>query len=317
MVLGKNKNNKILNRRGIAGQQIDRGVSGQKKFSRFVFSLLFLFFIAISIYVVFFSGFLQINQVTVIGTEDLNSNRISEFVMNSFSGKILNLVSKNNYILISGNKIGAEISDQFKKISRAEVKKIFPNVISINIMERKSILLWCSAGPCYFIDEEGVAYEWADLDSEEIESKNMVKLSDVSEKPVQVGEKILDKQSVEFISSLKEELKNNLDIEINNEFQTSSRIAQDFQVQTFDGTKIFFSLTESLKEEMGKLKVFFEKEFRKEDIQKLEYIDLRSENRVYYKLKDEERKEEENAENAESQNAEPVKEEKKDEKKKD
>lgn len=313
MIFKDKKNNRILNRRGIAGQQaIDRQNSGVKRFSRFIFFLLFFLFLATSAYMIFFSGFMEIKQVSVSGTEDLDPIRISGFVKDSFSGKFLNIIPKNNYILISKKRIEKLVFDQFKKVESAEVGITFPDSIFVNIKERRSVLLWCSAGPCYFIDENGIAYEWANLESEEIESRNLIRLSDSSEKPVQVGEKIMDSTNVDFVSSVKSELKDNFDIEAGGEFQTSSKIAGDFQIRTENETKIFFSLADNLRESITKLKIFFEKEFKKEDIGKLEYIDLRSENRVYYKIKDEEKNEKEDVENADSENVESEKENKDD-----
>jgi cell division septal protein FtsQ len=284
----KNRDNRILSRSKIATGEIKNKAKAKDTnfFSRFVFSLLTVIFLGVVAYVFLFSGFLEINKVSISGVGELNYNEVLDFTKNIYSGKFLKIIPKNNFLFIHNKKINSDLYDRFKKIGKIETKKIFPNTLEINIKERKSILLWCSAGPCYFIDENGIAYQGSDMDSGEVAGQNLVELSDTSGTPVKIGEKIFDSQSVALVSEIKDRLKNDAGINVNDQFETSSKMAEDFQARTAGGTILFFSLTDDLDRQISKLKTFLEKEIKGEDMEKLEYIDLRAENKVYYKIKE-------------------------------
>jgi cell division septal protein FtsQ len=291
MLFSKNKkeiDKRILPRNKIATGEVKNKVENQnpKFFSRFVFFLLAMVFLGVLAYVFLFSNFLEINKISITGIEELNYNDVLDYTESLYGGKILKIIPRNNFIFISTGKIESKLYDHFKKIGQVEVKKVFPNTLDINLIERKSILLWCSAGPCYFIDENGIAYQGADMDSDEVKGQNLVELSDQSGTPVTIGEKIFDPQSVVLISGIKDKIKSETDIDVTDQFETTSKMAEDFQAQTSDGTALIFSLTDDVDQQISNLKTFLEKEIEIDEIGKLEYIDLRAQDKVYYKIKD-------------------------------
>ncbi len=158
----------------------------------------------------------------------------------------------------------------------------------MKITERKSLLLWCSGGPCYIVDEKGYAYSGADFESPEIKENNLIRLADISAKPVNPGEKVLDEDYINFILELTEEIKKEALIDILDEYQTACRAAEDLRVKTSAGWDIYFSGQIPAKQSTRTLKTFLEKEMNEEERKNLEYIDLRVENKVYYKFKNQE-----------------------------
>lgn len=279
-------------------------------FSKMLFRLLFLVFVGATAYILFFSSFLEIKRISLEGIVELKYEDVYNKISESFSGKYFYFIPKNNLILISRNRIDGEVSDSFKKISKVEVKKIFPDGIVVKIVERKALLVWCSAGPCYIIDENGYAYTWTDFESDEIKQNNLLSIVDNSGKSVAIGEKVLDEEYMEFIMALKDELDRETGIKISNEYHVGSRIAEEVRVRVEDGWEIFFSTSLPMENSIQTFKTFLEKEMVDKDKGKLEYIDLRAENKVYYKFKDEE-----NDENKDQENAENTSEQKKEEKK--
>jgi hypothetical protein len=105
-------------------------------------------------------------------------------------------------------------------------------------------------------------------------------------KPVNSGEKIISDDYIIFISSLKEELERETGIKIKNEYQTQSRVADEAKVMTEEGWSIYFSSSFPLKESLETLKTFLDKE-KSLERDKIEYIDLRAQNKVYYKIRTE------------------------------
>jgi cell division septal protein FtsQ len=257
-------------------------------FSRIIFRLLALIFIGATIYVLFFSPFLEIKKISLEGIDELKYEDVHNKINENFSGKYLHFIPKNNLILILGNKIESDLLENFKKISSVEIKKNFPDGITVRINERKELLVWCSNDPCYIIDENGFAFAQADFESEEIKQNNLLTLRDSSGKEVHVGEKVLDEYYINFVVSLKDELLKETGITITGEYQTGSRIAEEVKVQTDEGWGIYFSSSLPMENSLRTLTTFLGKEIDQEKRGKLEYIDLRAENKVYYKFKDEE-----------------------------
>jgi len=262
-------------------------------FSRIIFRFILLVFMGATAYILFFSSFLEIKRISLEGISELKYEDVYMKISEKLSGEYLHFIPKNNLILISRSKIGKEVSDSFKKISNVEVKKIFPDGIAIKIVERKALLVWCSAGPCYIIDENGYAYTWTDFESDEIKQNNLLSIIDNSGKPVTVGEKVLDEEYMKFVIALRDELDKETGIKISNEYHVGSRIAEEVRVRAEEGWEIFFSTSLPMENSIQTFKTFLEKEMMDKDKSKLEYIDLRAENKVYYKFRDEELKDEE------------------------
>lgn len=255
-------------------------------FFRMAFYFLSIAFAGVTIYIFIFSPFLQINYLSLKGVEELEYEEVSKELCYLLNEKYLGFIPRNNFILTSKRKIKSRLMKQFKKISEVEVKKIFPDTIKVKITERKALLLWCSGGPCYIIDEKGHAYSGADFESPEIKENNLIRLADISAKPVNLGEKVLDEDYINFILGLREEIKKEALVDILDEYQTACRVAQEARIKTAEEWDIYFSGKIPAKQSVRTLKTFLEKEMDLEKRKNLEYIDLRVENKVYYKFKD-------------------------------
>lgn len=257
-------------------------------FSRMIFRLLTFVFIGATFYVLFLSSFLEIKKISLEGIAELKYEDVYRKINESFSGKYFYCIPKNNLILISKNKTKRDLLENFKKISNIDIQKSFPDGIRIKIAERKSLLVWCSGGSCHIIDKNGYAFAVADFESEEVKQNNLLTVRDNSGKVVNIGEKVLDESYIDFVVSLNEKILKETEITIVQEYRTGSRIAEEVKTKTEEGWEIYFSTSLPMKNSIQTLKTFLDKEIDKDKRSKLEYIDLRAENKVYYKFKDEE-----------------------------
>jgi len=268
-------------------------------FPRMIFRLLVFVFIGATAYVLFFSPFLEVKTVSLRGIAELKYEDVYRKINENFSGKYLYFIPKNNLILISKNKTERNLLESFKKISDVNIRKNFPDGIVVEITEREALLVWC-ANTCYIIDNNGYAYTEADFASEEIRQNNLLSIRDDSGKPVDIGRRVLGEDYIDFIISLKEEVLRGSGITIANEYRTGSRIAEEVKVRTEEGWEIYFSSRLPIENSVRTLKTFLDKEIDQEKRSKLEYIDLRAENKVYYKFKEEEKEENKDQENTEN-----------------
>ena len=268
-----------------------------KTISRVIFYVLCVSFIGVSAYVLFFSPYLQIASITISGTQELKSQDIRQLIEMSAQGEFFGLVPKNNFLFFPQKRIENLLKDNFKKIRSVTVTKKFPDSILININERKAVMVWCSGEKCFLIDENGTAYNNADFDSPEIVQNNLIRINDSSGRVFGVGEKITSPSYEQYILGIKEALKN-VGFEISNDangaYRTPSNMADELDVKTEQEIDFYFSTQFPLESAIRTLDIALKKGIKEKE-KEFEYIDLRSENKIFYKFKNQDLEEENEA----------------------
>lgn len=259
----------------------------RKKFSflRFLFFLISVAFLVVLIYALFFSPFLEINTISISGNKYVENGSILDKINPEISGKYLNFIKKNNLLLVRTGKIEKVIRDDFKIIREIQIKRKFPSTLMVSIIERDPQMVFCGAGDCFVIDENGEAYDNYSSNSEN-EKNNFLVLSDESSRKINLGETVLEKKYMDYVLEIRQELLGRLEIEVQNDFKTSSLISKDIRVKTKEGWEIYFNEDIELEKEIEMLKVVLENKIEKNQRPDLEYVDLRIDNKIYYKFKD-------------------------------
>ncbi len=262
-------------------------VSKIKKFIRLMLirDMLIMLFLAVSIYSFIFSDFLEITEIKVINDGTIAPEDISREISREIDGKYFKIISKRNFIFFNSGNIEKKLKNDFKKIKAISIDRNFPNKINIKIQERNLILSLCSKGECYFIDERGYAYEKMSSDLSFINRSETIELIDESGKEIFENEYVLLPSYIEFIVAIADVLKKDTDVEILNEYRTKSRISEELIVQTKKGWDIYFNAKVPIEKSIQTLKTLLNRHLLLRDLHELEYIDLRSENKVFYRMK--------------------------------
>lgn len=254
--------------------------------SRLIFYALSICFFGVAAYFLLFAPYLQVSKVDISGTAELKSEDLSELIQQSLTGKYLNFIPKNNFLFVSQNKIENLLKEKYKKIRSVSVEKQFPDTLKVTIDERKGLLVWCqNADHCFMLDENGMAYNEADFNSPELQQNHLLQITDQSNENITIGEKVMDANFEQYLTSLKENIQK-LGVILNDQFVTPSRMAGEIDAQTADGAQLFFSTEFSQDSAQHTLAVMFKKELPLEKLNTVSYIDLRSENTIFYKLND-------------------------------
>jgi cell division septal protein FtsQ len=254
-------------------------------FLRVLFYFLLVLFFVVSVYVFFFSGFLKVNNIFLDGTKTLSQEDVVSKISGGFDGNYLGIIPKNNYIFILKSGIERKIFESFKKIKKVEVKKTFPDSLHIIVYEREALLVWVVGEDKFVIDEDGRAYEKADFDSKLIAENNLIEIEDKSRRAVSIGEKILDKDYISFSLAAKGNIEKECGLDLENRYRTNSRIADEATLRTSEGWDIYLSSKLELDYSSRMLKTFLEKQVSQDQRKELEYVDLRIEKKIYYKMK--------------------------------
>lgn len=250
-----------------------------------IYNLILLAFLGVVIYSFVFSNFLEITKISIRTNGNISIEEIRRVIDNQLDGKYFKVFLKNNFIFFNSKKTATHIKNEFKKIKKITIDKKFPDTISILIEERNLILTLCSRGECYFIDENGYAYEKINSNIKQENQQEVIKLIDESGKEIVANEFILLPSYVEFLTSIADEVKSSANIEILNEYRTSSRISEEAIVQTKKGWDIYLNAKIPINKSAQTLKTLLNRHLMLRDLNELEYIDLRSENRVFYRMK--------------------------------
>jgi len=259
----------------------------KRSFSRFLFYFTALIFCGAVVYVLFFSLLTQISSIEISGNKNIKSEIILEEINSKLEGKYLGILEKNNLLLLRAGSIRKNLLDKFKQIRDVQTEKKFPSKLIITIQEREIKMAVNDGENNYILDENGQAYDKIDPNSDEARKNNLIFFSDGSRRKINLGDFILKPDFISYILGIRDELKNNLNLETENNFWTPNLISSDIRARTNEGWNIYFNFEVDLKKEMEMLATVLKKEIQESQRRNLEYVDLRADNKVYYKFKQE------------------------------
>jgi len=287
----KNKKNKIKVLHG-EKKPWRRKKTSSSGFSlgRMFFYLLEIVFLGTIVYILFFSFYLSISSTEIAGAEKVDSEKIKVAFEEKLSGKFLGIIPKNNLLFVCEKNIKKYLTDKFKRIEDVKIKKIFPEKIIISVKEKQFQLIFSTGEQKYLIDENGSAWPRDDFELDDAEMESLITLTDESGKAIVDAKTALSGDFIRYIMSVRDGVQNDANIEISRNFYSPRLISGDLAVETSGGWKIYFNREIDLSKSIGILSSVLEDNIKKEDIPKLKYLDLRINNKVYYKLKSNEQR---------------------------
>lgn len=265
---------------------IDRG--REKIFSRFLFKALVFLFVAVSFYAIVFSGYAEIGIVTVSGLQKIKKDEVSGEINRYLEEKHWKVFSKGNFFIFSESALTGRLEEEFGRIKKIEITKKFPNAIRVAIEERQALILWCVRSGCFVVDEDGNIYAKAEEESSELQQNELIRVSDFSAGEAEMGDNVLSAENVRFVLEVKKELEDELDIGMTDDLRIPSRVAQEINVKTEEGWEAYLNMRIPVEKTVRMLGTFLAKEIDEEDRKRLEYVDLRVEDKVFYKLREDE-----------------------------
>lgn len=268
---------------------------------RILYWLCLLIFLGALIYVLFFSSWTRIVEINVQGTEYLKREVVQDMISSKIDGKYLNLIEKNNYLLINEERMEKNILETFLKIQSIKVKKRFPNKVNIDVKERKMALVFCRNEKCFIVNEKGKAYLQIEADDFQQFGDQVLILQSDKGREVSQNDLILEEDFYQYLVGIKSQLEN-IDIEIEKKISTLQLISGDLRIKTEEGWSIYFDKNIPLEKEIEMLRIILGNQLEGIDREKIDYVDLRSDKKIYYKFKDSEEKQKD--ENVDSQDKE-------------
>lgn len=238
---------------------------------------LFLIFAAGSVYALQLPEW-QIRRLEISGLEVLGEEEIRVRILSEISGNYAPFIPRSSFFLVRGKEINNTLVNEFPRIEIVSVDKKFPDTLSIQIKERKLWGIFCSVQNCAYIDKNGVLYEEAPSSQGSL----ILKIASDAES-FSIPSKILDDLTVGKMEFLSLGLKEKLNLNVIG-YQLFSKIPGEIRVTVSDGFKIYFNRDDDLENAFKVIKTVLDEEI-KEKRGRLEYIDARFGNKVFYKLR--------------------------------
>jgi len=229
--------------------------------------LFFCILLTAATYLVFFSPYFRVEKVTFSDTKYVSRSELDGVVTSSKG--ILN----NNIITFGFFNFRSRLGE-VTGVKNFKIIRKFPTNIYIEIEEKSPIFVWQILDRKYLVDENG--YAWANYEDK---YASLPLIVDTKNVPIQIGSKIVPGTFVSFSS----------DLFGNFEGTTGTKIAKaevldivsDLKITSSAGWYVYFDTSRTAKNELTSLVRVLE-EVRKKG-RRLEYVDLRIDNRIFYK----------------------------------
>lgn len=228
----------------------------------------------LAVWGLFWAPFLRIKNIDIKNYFD--EAAIKDDISRRLDSKNMFFLPAGNFFLVSTAKIANFlITDGF---GLAEVEKKFPKTLIISFPETKPWLIWCREESCFYVNESGAIADIAPKFSENPLPE--IAIAGAPAAPMRLGENILNKSQTRFLHTAFDYLKNT-EAEANKiEFQNSG----EAKIFLKEGWFIYVLLSSDPQKIFSDFKLLLDEKI-KDGRNKLEYIDLRFENKAFYKLK--------------------------------
>ncbi len=227
-------------------------------------------------YLTIFSSFFQIREITVSGDAKIPAYEITDTINSEINKNFIFAESKSIF-LVSLEEINKKITAQFPQIAKVSLKRMFPDVLALDVRQRKPVASWCQENKCFYLDEGGVIFE-----ENEIKISPQLK-SEVVFPDLKLGKPIIDSKYLARILDVNKQIEKNPDFSIK-EIVVSGD-AKKIKIMSSEGWYALFNLDESISTQISNLSIVLSETISVTKRKNLDYINLRFGNRVYVKYK--------------------------------
>ena len=260
----------------------------RKKIRRVSLKFKLLVFLAVALvagigWLLFFNRYFFIDNIIINGSKNIAEGKIYEIIEGRLQTRRLLFLPQKNIFVFSKRQAKKEILKNFF-VADLKINKKLPRTLKISFNENTPVAVWAEGDAYYYIDNNLVVLSPVDnleLTGQLLIFKNVsvnmeIKTEGLTKK-VGVGEKYAQ-ACLNLTSKLKAA---GLDAESICEINKPDGEVR-FNLKA-GGTKLRFNVDEDIEKQLEKLKVLLSEKISKDQLTKLEYIDLRFGDKVYYK----------------------------------
>lgn len=233
---------------------------------------------------------MRIDSVELSGGVLVGHTDMQDEVLGFLSGSYVWLFPKNNAFLYPHDALETHLSEYFKRIDTVKVSLKNLRTLSVVITERKPEALWCGtegSEHCYFMDNHSTIFAESPSFSGDAYFKYYGDLAVEGVNGPLGGQYIASSTQFAELHLFVENIRT---LGLRPEYLAASNTGTTTPVEQFtlmvsNGGKIYFDRREPLEQLFENLKALLRTPALADAWGRVEYIDLRYGNKVYYKLK--------------------------------
>lgn len=226
---------------------------------------------------------LQIREIKISGLQSFETRVVEERVASHLDGAYFAFLPRRSYFLADAEGLASALRREFPQMEQILAVKRFPNALHVAVIERSLWGIFCNAAEkappyCVYIDPTGFAYD----EAPQVEGALILGVERDGEPPA-VGDIAVERATMDRLRLLKDALAKLDDLAVTG-FGLKTRVPGEIRVKTGEGFVLIFSRDDDFARTADVLKRVLNEEI-KEKRGRLEYVDLRFGNKVFYKLK--------------------------------
>lgn len=246
---------------------------------------LFIVLVGAAVYFVFFSQYFVIRNIQISGVEKISQDDLHSLIDSQLATRRFFIFNQDN-IFVFDEKTAEKIIDGKYALNSLKIDKSLPGTLKISLEEKKPAIIWKTADKFYLVGGDGAIIN--EISPEEVSGYQgnqpgvkMAVVFDDSNASVSTKDEILTSRVVQNINDLQNYLSQTTGLQILN-LEMANHDDPTIKCLTGEGWEAYFSFVNDLNAQVNKLKVFLEEKNQAER-RGLQYVDLRFEDRVYYK----------------------------------
>lgn len=259
--------------------QLEKPKKSRSFFISKIYWLIGFLVVAGIFYFLFYSSFFAIKKVIVANNIWVNEKEISDLARNSFQGRRFLIFPKKNIFIFKTSDAEVEILNAKPTVTKIYFKKEFSDILKLEVKEREIVVFWQQNNQVYYLGNDGVICGEAPL--VEVESRKFPLIVNDQNQAVHLGEQVSLPRIINFVRKIDGNFQNKTGRKVSH-YLLPSAYANEVHVKTDQGFWVYLTLDQGVEGQLDNLKMVLEKEIKTKD-KKIEYIDLRVNNWVYYK----------------------------------
>lgn len=228
-------------------------------------------------YLLIFASFWQIKIIKITGNYPVERESIYQQISQYLSAGLL---PRTHYFFLGSKKIEKTLKEQYP-LEQAEVRKNFKSrAVEIELTGKPFIGYWISQGLIFKIDKNGKVYNLAEKQGPK-QADSAIQIYNLENNIPNLNDEVVGKQVLEFIDYFSRQTAKDYKIK----FWEVSRSASQLNLASEDGWKFYFDQKSAPNDQFNTLERVLAYVITPTDHKRIDYIDLRFGERVYYKLK--------------------------------
>jgi cell division septal protein FtsQ len=236
-----------------------------------------------------FSDALAVENITVSGNTTLDADVLQVAAMQQAAGAYLSLFSKQNIILYPHEYVQNFLLFEFPRIKEVKVKRNFTKrTAAIQLSEREPYALWCRGAAqetdserCYYLDEGGYVFEEVSAENENEINLSVFRGGSLTERGSILRGR-LNAEQFPTLRKLIDELHSGLNLDV----RAININGSDVELLIEPDWILKLALDKELDLVPANLQAVFSEYNLLVHPENIEYVDLRFDERAYYKLRE-------------------------------